>query len=103
MTLQIDVLYSKDCQDWETYVQLVDQALQEMGLEAAYEYWTVESDRQAMDYGFIGSPTIRVNGEDLFPVPGAASGKRLRSYFTPDGMVGCPTYEMIVEALERFA
>ena len=99
MDIKVDIYFTKDCVDWETADELVQQALQDLGLEADFNYWMVESDRQAFDYQFIGSPTIRVNGEDLFPVKGAASGLRLRSYFTAEGMVGHPTYDMIVEAL----
>jgi hypothetical protein len=102
MALQIDVLYTRDCVDWEEYARLVDAALGELGVAAEFNYYLVQSDRQAVEIGFIGSPTIRVNGEDLFPVPRAASGMRLRAYFTPEGMVGCPTYDMIREALSRF-
>nr|MBN1228331.1 hypothetical protein [Anaerolineae bacterium] len=102
MTLLVNVLYTDDCLDWQTYVELVDMAIQELGFEAEYTYTLITSDRDAMDNQFIGSPTIRINDEDLFPVKGAASGKRLRSYFTAEGMVGYPTYEMILDALSRF-
>jgi hypothetical protein len=101
MTLQIDILYTRDCKDWEEAARRVDEALGALGLAGEFSYWLVDSDRKALEWGFVGSPTIRVNGEDLFPVRGAASGMRLRSYFTPEGMVGCPTLEMIIEALSQ--
>ena len=49
-----------------------------------------------------GSPTIRVDGEDLFPVPeraGYALGCRM--YATPEGLRGSPTTEMLREALAK--
>jgi hypothetical protein len=102
MELQVDILFTKDCTDWETADELVQQALQDLGLEADFNYWLVESDRKAFEYNFIGSPTIRVNGEDLFPTKkGTPAGLRLRSYFSDEGMLGHPTYEMIVEALQE--
>ncbi len=101
MELQVDILFTKDCTDWETADELLQQALQDLGLEANINYWLVESDRKAFEYKFIGSPTIRVDGEDLFPTKGASAGLRLRPYFTDEGMLGHPTYEMIVAALKE--
>ncbi len=100
MTLQIDILYTKDCTDWETADRFLRQALDGLGLEAEFSYWPVETDRQAIEWDFIGSPTIRVNGYDLFPAQGAAAGLKLRSYATEEGMLGHPTYAMIYAALE---
>jgi len=101
MDLQVDILFTKDCTDWETADELVQQALQDLGLEADFNYWLVESDRKAIEYNFIGSPTIRVDGEDLFPVRGSPAGLRLRSYFSAEGMLGHPTYDMLVAALQE--
>jgi hypothetical protein len=100
MELQIDILFTKDCTDWETADELLQRALQDLGLKANIDYWLIESDRKAFEYKFIGSPTIRVDGEDLFPMKGSA-GLRLRPYFTSEGMLGHPTYEMIVAALKE--
>lgn len=103
MALQIDVLYTADCTDWEIATQIVQQALVDLGLEAEFSYWLIENDRQALQSYFIGSPTIRVNGEDLFPVKGATAGLRLRSYWTGEELLGHPTYEMAYEALSQYA
>jgi hypothetical protein len=102
MALQIDILYMSDCTDWEDAAQLVQQALTDLGLEAEFQYWLIENDRQAIQTYFTGSPTIRVNGYDLFPVEGATAGLRLRSYWTEEGLLGHPTYNMIREALGQY-
>ncbi len=103
MTLQIDILYTRDCAGWEMASELLQRVLADLGLEAEITYWLVASDRQAIEWSFIGSPTIRVNGQDLFPMPGAAAGMRLRPYFTDEGMLDYPTYEMLHEALRPYA
>ncbi|MBN1430102.1 MAG: hypothetical protein JXB07_17155 [Anaerolineae bacterium] len=102
MALQIDILYTADCTDWETAVEIVQQVLVDLNLEAEFQYWLIENDRQAIEAYFTGSPTIRVNGEELFPVPGAIAGLRLRSYWTEEGMLGYPTYNMVYEALSQY-
>ena len=104
MTLKIDILYTEDCTEWQTADQLVQQALNELGIEAEISYWMVESDRQAIEWGFAGSPTIFVNGADLFPSSrNSSQGLTLRSYITNEGIMGHPTYQMIIDALRAFA
>jgi hypothetical protein len=99
MALEIDILYTADCTDWEITGQLVQQAIDELKLEVEIRYSLIENDRQALQAYFIGSPTVRVNGSDLFPVQGATAGLRLRSYLTDEGITGHPTYQMIRDAL----
>jgi hypothetical protein len=103
MALQIDILYMSDCTDWEIAAQLVQQVLTDLGLEGEFQYWLIENDRQAIQTYFTGSPTIRVDGYDLFPVEGATAGLRLRSYWTEEGLLGHPTYNMLREALSQYA
>ena len=103
MALQIDILYTEDCTDWEIAAQLLQQALDDLGLEAEIQYWLITSDREATEVDFIGSPTIRVNGYDLFPAHSdIPAGLRLRSYITEEGVLGHPTYAMLYEALHAF-
>jgi hypothetical protein len=49
---------------------------------------------------FAGSPTISVNGEDLFPSEGRTSELACRIYFTPGGLAGLPTVRQLIEAIE---
>ncbi|MEK6223200.1 MAG: thioredoxin family protein, partial [Chloroflexota bacterium] len=55
----------------------------------------VETHAQAQDYQFVGSPTIRVNGADLFPIEQANYALGCRVYQTPTGFRGVPTEEMV--------
>lgn len=99
MDLTIDILYTVDCTGWQQADENLRQALADLGYKASINYWLIESDHQAHEALFIGSPTIRVNGYDLFPVEGASAAMRLRPYFTPEGMLDYPTYDMLVAAL----
>jgi hypothetical protein len=61
----------------------------------------VNTDEEAQQLRFPGSPTIRVDGDDLFPVPERevwALG--CRTYLTPEGLKGWPTPQMLRDALE---
>jgi hypothetical protein len=102
MPLEIDILYTNDCTDWEITGELIQQVSQELNLDVELRYWLIENDRQALQAYFIGSPTVRVDGSDLFPVEGATAGLRLRSYLTDEGIMGHPTYQMLVSALSAY-
>lgn len=99
MALQVDILYTKDCADWQTLADMAAQAVSELGLEVEMGTWLVETDKQAIEWGFSGSPSIFVNGQDLFPsdVP---DGLTLRSYKTEEGLLPYPTYAQLVAALQ---
>jgi hypothetical protein len=74
--------------------------LAEQGIEAEVELVAVNTDEEALRLRFPGSPTIRVDDRDLFPVAdrtGYALGCRM--YATPEGLKGSPTAEMVRASL----
>ncbi|TFD08177.1 thioredoxin family protein [Cryobacterium sp. TMT1-66-1] len=59
----------------------------------------IDSAETAGQVLFAGSPTILVDGVDLFPSDGRTSDLACRIYVTPNGMAGAPTQEQIEAAL----
>ena len=59
----------------------------------------VETLEEAERVGFHGSPSILVDGVDLFAEPGAGVGLSCWVYRTPDGLSGAPTVEQLRAAL----
>lgn len=59
----------------------------------------VETPEEAEATGFHGSPSILVNGTDLFPDAPASVGLSCRIYVTPDGFAGAPTLEQLRVAI----
>ncbi len=60
----------------------------------------MDTKEEAERLRFAGSPSIRLNGEEMFPVPERdAWALGCRTYQTPEGLKGWPTREMIREAL----
>ena len=51
--------------------------------------------------GFAGSPTITVNGSDIFPDGASARDLACRIYMTPNGCAGLPTIDEPTEALRN--
>jgi hypothetical protein len=71
-------------------------------LEADVKLVAVNIGEEAKRLRFPGSPTIRVDGRDLFPAPERESwGLGCRVYTTPQGLRGSPTPEMLREALMK--
>ena len=59
----------------------------------------VNSQEQAEEQGFVGSPTIRIDGVDPFAVPGQSPAVACRVYATPSGLSGVPPLADVVTAL----
>ncbi len=101
--LTIEVLYFEGCPNRERAVALVRQALVAEQIAAPIQMIRIATHAEACRYGFYGSPTIRINGEDIAPVPaGAVPGLACRVYPTHDGHVApVPAYAALVAALRR--
>ena len=98
--MKVEILYFEGC---PTYVQAEETlrgVLAEESIEARVELVAVNTDEEAQEIRFPGSPTIRVDGEDLFPVPDRSQyALGCRVYATPEGLRGSPTAEMMRAAL----
>lgn len=100
--MKVEVLYFDGCPTYLAAEKAVREALAEEGVEAGVELVAVNTDEEAQRLRFPGSPTLRVDGGDLFPVPGRTKyALGCRMYATPEGLRGSPTAEMLREALTR--
>jgi hypothetical protein len=98
--MKIEILYFDGCPTYRTAEATLRGVLAERGIEAGVELVAVDTDEEAQRLRFPGSPTIRVDDRDLFPVAdraGYALGCRM--YATPEGLKGSPTAEMVRVAL----
>ena len=59
----------------------------------------VETPAEADRVGFLGSPSIQVDGVDVLAEPGSRVGLTCRRYPTPVGYEGAPTLEQLRVAL----
>ena len=101
--MRVEVLYFDGCPTYQTAEETLRGVLAREDIEADVELVAVNTNEEARRLRSPGSPTIRVNGEDLFPVAnrvGYALGCRM--YATPEGLKGSPTAEMLKEALTNF-
>ena len=101
--MRVEVLYFDGCLAYRAAEQTLREVLAQEDGEAEVELVEVSTDEEAQRLRFPGSPTIRVDGEDLFPVPDQARyALGCRVYTTAEGLKGSPTAEMLKEALANF-
>jgi protein-disulfide isomerase len=99
--MHIQLLYFEECPSHEQALERLQQALAEEQIEAEVDVVRVETEAQAQQVGFPGSPTFLVNGADCLP-PAAGTPSRLtcRAYQLEDGRIGpLPSLAMLRAAL----
>jgi hypothetical protein len=94
-------LYYEDCPSHELALERLHQVLVDEGIDAAVEIVKVETDAQAEQWGFVGSPTILVEGRDIDPPPPSAQfALTCRAYRREDGRISpLPPPELISRSL----
>ena len=98
--MKVQILYFEGCPTYLQAEETLRKVLAEESIEVRVELVAVNTDEEAQELRFPGSPTIRVDGEDLFPVPDRSQyALGCRMYATPEGLRGSPTAEMMHEAL----
>lgn len=65
--MKIDVLYFEGCPNHQPALDLVRTVVNDLGLRAELNEVEVKSPDDVDRFGFLGSPTIRVNGQDIEP------------------------------------
>jgi hypothetical protein len=98
--VDVQLLVVADCPNESGARSVLRLAFAAVGLTAQVVRRTViASHEQAQELGFVGSPTILINGVDPFGVPGQSPAMACRVYATPAGRSGVPPLAGIVTAL----
>ena len=100
--MKIEILYFEGCPNHEPAKRAVRDVLEELKTDAEISYIDVPDEATAARVRFPGSPTIRVDGEDV--VPEDSSGVyslRCRIYQTSSGSAGVPDKSAIRAAIRR--
>jgi len=97
--MRVELLYFDGCPSWQFAEARLRDALMAAGVAELVELVEVTTQEQAEQLSFCGSPSVLVDGHDLFAEPDAAFGMMCRVYSTPDGLRGSPTTEQLVDAL----
>jgi hypothetical protein len=67
--MRVELLWWEGCPSYAETRADLERSLAAAGLDSHVEMVKIESDEQARHERFPGSPTIRIDGEDVFPRP----------------------------------
>lgn len=99
--MKIEILHIAECPNWEAVKPLLEHALDPAVLaESEISFRLLTSEMEAAQLDFAGSPTVLIDGRDLFPSSGYPGGLACRVYPTPAGLAGMPTAAQVKEALD---
>jgi len=101
--MKIELLYLMDCPWCLKTKKLLRESLKELKLKAEVKEVLIDTEAKAKKYGFVGSPTIRINSKDIqevvkksrcLPCEKLAKSKKETTSFAEEEccMSGCRTY-----------
>ncbi len=101
--MNVELLWWDGCPSWPGALADLRAVMAELGADPeTVQLREVESDEQAERERFPGSPTIRVDGEDVVPASGEPVGLACRIYRLRDGRPSpTPDPADLREALEK--
>ena len=99
--MNIQILWFEGCPHHHAARELVEEVLAEKGIEASIETIEVPDLETGERVRFPGSPTIRIDGNDVEPGYEETGDftPRCRVYFTPNGYKGVPEREWVESAV----
>lgn len=98
---EIQFLYFADCPGWRNAWKNLHIALDRLGWKIEPERILIENDQQAEKNSFLGSPSIKYNGVDLWQETRGEYHMGCRLYRTPEGLKSAPTVEMLMGRLRE--
>lgn len=102
---RVELLWWSGCPSWEEAGRIVREEMAAADLDPeGLEVREVRTDETAEREGFVGSPTIRVDGRDIQDPAGEPAGLTCRVYRLRDGRISAlPDPADVREALREAA
>jgi len=100
--MRVSFLFYEDCPSHDLALERLREVLDEKGIDANVEVVKVESEEQAQELRFVGSPTILLNGQDIDPPPPDSHyALTCRTYRLEDGRISpLPSPDTIRRAID---
>jgi hypothetical protein len=98
--MRVSFLYYEECPSHDLALERLREVMAEEGISREVEVIKVETEDQARELRFVGSPTIRVDGQDIDPPIDSRYILTCRAYRLEDGRISpLPSKDMIRHAL----
>nr|MBA2601692.1 thioredoxin family protein [Actinomycetota bacterium] len=97
----ITLRYFDGCPNWEVARRRLQEAIGLVDFATDVQLERIQTAEDADRVSFRGSPTILIDGRDVFADPSAPTGLSCRVYRTEIGMEGSPSVSQLVSALKE--
>jgi hypothetical protein len=99
--MSVELWYVDGCPHWAVAETRLREALDRVGRQDPVLLHRIDTPEEADRIGFVGSPTIRLDGRDPFLPAASSPGLACRLYVTESGLNGAPTVEQLIEVLKH--
>jgi hypothetical protein len=98
--VRVSFLYYEDCPSHDLALKRLREVMAEEDTPGEVEVVKVETEEQARELRFVGSPTIRVDGQDIDPPRDSPYALTCRAYHLEEDRISpLPSKGMIRRAL----
>jgi hypothetical protein len=88
--VRVSFLYYEGCPSYDLALQRLREVMDEEGISDEVRVIKVETEEQARQLRFVGSPTIRVDGQDIDSPSDSRYALTCRDYRLADGRISPP-------------
>ena len=101
--MKVEVVYFAGCPNHEALLAHLRDLLSSAGASTDIDLVRVEDTEAAERERFLGSPTLRIDGEDVEPGADGRTdyGLKCRLYPTAEGLRGMPADEWVLAKLRK--
>lgn len=96
--MELTLLYFEECPNWKRADETLTAVARDLP-GVTIKHQLVDTAEEATRLGFRGSPSILMDGVDIFADADAPVGLSCRRYQTPAGPAGSPTVDQLRAAL----
>ena len=99
--MKVELFYIAGCPNYREAARLLRETFLECGFRDEVSEIEVTDSAQAQALAFIGSPSIRIGGEDIEPMASQLRhyGLSCRTYLVSGKLVGVPPLDMVRAAI----
>jgi hypothetical protein len=102
--VRVSFLYFEECPSHDLALERLREVMDEEGIPGEVEVVKVETEVRARELRFVGSPTIRVDGQDIDPPSDSRYALTCRAYRLADDRISpLPSKDMIRRAFRSLA
>ena len=98
--MRVSFFYYEDCPSYDLALERLRKVMAEEDIPGEVEIVKVETEEQARELRFVGSPTIRVDDQDIDPPSDPRYALACRAYHLADDRISpLPSKDMIRRAV----